>query len=263
MIAMVEKDHAVLRSSIERLFVGKLAAEDMTALYAHLRECSSCERIYEDYSKAERALFPAERDLTKLGFERVKDRLFEVKPERARAPVRRSFIRPLITLAAVAAVAVLVSQLPQTEEYGVRSGGDVKLSGDTGLRVLLVSPKEGGGFDVVDLATKDRELRDGDRLKLVYTNLGDRYHHAIAAVVGARGEILQRIGPVELKPGAEDAGFGEALRVSGEWPSGDARVVMIFSREPPRDAFELTAKDGEDLAVRVVPLHIARRGGSE
>ena len=180
-------DHRRCEALIARNFErGRLSDREAEAMRAHVRTCERCERVYERHASAEAVLFAgasadADSDLTHPGqLDRVAARLFGADDSGAvPAPEKRSrwaFGGGLAAAAAVAAVVVTVGPEGERPIGGApdgrqsRQGAASTVSSSASLRALRVRITEAGPR-VTDLASGDA-VRPGDRIALLYTNLG-------------------------------------------------------------------------------------------
>lgn len=222
---MQSTDHGRWHQAIERHFRGELSGERASELRDHVRGCSSCELVYERWSRAERALFPASGALDPFAQQRIGERLFG-----ATAPARPS-VRPVwigAALALSAALVLFVARPAPVEDDGfrARSGGEA-VSSQVTLRALRIRAGAGGQPSIADLGVAGTTITAGDRLKLLGSSLVAPQRveaHAITSD-GARHEL---VAGAPVAAGAEDQGLGSTFVVPASWPEGPVKIEATF-----------------------------------
>lgn len=203
-------DHVGQLERIERHFLGALSPRESEEVYDHVRGCPRCERAYERFASAERALYASggERALSPASLDRVRDRLFEgaapvVAPEprgypalRAALPVLRGKdpgtagvreprrpsmfgeLRLLLggALAAAVGLGIALVALPaggpgHDGVLGARGGDGATLSPARSIRALRVYEGAAGGIAVEALARTGTGVRAGEGVKVLYSSL--------------------------------------------------------------------------------------------
>jgi hypothetical protein len=242
-------DHRRCQTLIARSFEqGVLSARDHDAMRAHVRDCETCERVYERYAAAEAALYPRSADRpTHAGqVDRVAQRLF-AREAPAGAAGRERGARWAVggALAAAAAVAIVVAApgsgprdvTGAGPDDGLRSrqGGVAAVAPDASLRALRVRPGESGP-QVTDLGS-GAAVRAGDRVALLYTNLGDLDRVAIDRVT-PDGSTTSVVEMTDIRADVEDERL-KTLVVTEDWAEGvhvlRARFVGPGGRETVRE----------------------------
>lgn len=280
--------HDIWLERIDDLFSGRLSPATATDLYAHIKSCERCERTFERFAEAERALFssPAhpdrDRALTPFALDRVRERLL-LGPRDALDPVRSknrlarimqsagmcALTRWPVTLAAALCAGALFFTITPTtrvaeEELRARSGDVNHLSSKVSLRALRVRSSEGGGFSVTDLGGKTASLAPGDRVKVLYTNL-DTYRLLTVEILAGDGRSRARIETGEIESGVEDASAGAAIEVDDTWPEGPLRIVGLFAMGTPAAVADLrgaSPSDADGVAIRVVEAHVGKQAAA-
>jgi hypothetical protein len=245
---------------IEELFIGRLSGAKQQALYAHLKTCAPCERLFDRYAQMERLIsIKSDRELPLSVSERarVQSRLFAASEKTERA--RKLVFRLTMTASALAACALLaVSVMPKgeapTSDHDFTSRGSHAANArPVSLRALSIHADPDGKLDVADLATSKDALTSGDRVKLLYSNDAG-FKYMSVALIGVDGRAIPLAGPVEIKQDAVDAALDQSVAIPEGAPEGDARIVALFSMEPtpPTDV----RPDSTQGQVRVLSTHL-------
>lgn len=248
-----ERAHDETIGAIEELFRGSLSKERADEVSAHVLSCDRCERVYQRYADAERALFAQnqEKGLTPFAQDRVRARLFgDAPPQKSKVPGFLLSTAATIALACVLAIFVM----PQTppEEFGSRGAGAETLAPESKLRALVLVPK-GEGIEVVDLAAGAHVLQKGDRLKLLAdSSAAQRF--ASAVVAAEEGRVLAEVEPVEIGANAKDAAVGPTITVA-DWPPA-VKIVLRLGADQKRAVANDTARDQGAESVRVLKLRV-------
>jgi hypothetical protein len=250
---MMKLDHRRCRTLIARSFErGGLPEKEASAVRAHVRDCPSCEHVYERFAAAEAALYPGTpgRDLHAGQVDRVAQRLFAPEgPPRSRGEQRRPWWAAAGAFA-VATALVIVVAAPEPGSRNVlsapgdglqsRQGGSGDVTPEASLRALRVRPAEGAP-DVADLGSNGR-VRAGDRVVLLYTNLGDLDRVAVERVTPA-GHADNVLPMSEIRSDVEDERL-HALIIDDAWAPGVHRLRARF-----------LGPDGS-TTVREVPIEV-------
>jgi hypothetical protein len=245
---------------IERLFMGRLPQHGQQELYSHIEGCPSCEDAYERWAKAEAALFSGGSDSTPLQLDRVRERLFEVsEPPRD----RKRILAGLGAFAAAMGTLLLflfVRPTTPTEEFRVRGGAETPLSQRVNIRVLRVRGGESGRPEVVDLSSGGVELRVGDRVQLLYTNLED-FRFLSVGFVDSSGKTRSVVKGSAIGSAMEDGRIGSSMTIPEDTSPGWVRWVGVFSKDQPAPGSipyqHSEAGDSEKGAIRVVSAQVA------
>lgn len=242
-------DHRRCQTLIVRSFErGALPARDDSAMRGHVRDCETCQRVYERYAAAEAALYPRQADRSTHAdqVDRVAQRLFERETRVGSAGRERGARWAAGTaLAAAAAVAIVVaapgSDRRDTPPVGVddglrsRQGGVAAVAPDASLRALRVR-SEKSEPQIIDLGS-GAAVRPGDQVALLYTNLGELDRVAIDRVTpdGATTRVVEM---TEIRADVEDERL-KTLVVTEDWAEGlhvlRARFVGAGGRETVRE----------------------------
>ncbi len=223
---MSEAAHNRIEGLIHQHFAGKLSSEAYGTLRTHLRQCEHCERVYERYASAERGLYHTEDEaLTAASLGRMQTALFDAPAPAAPRPPW--WARTPMVFAALGAVVFLFMLRPEpTQDTLQARGAAVAPAPGISFRVLRLR-SEGGKVKVQDLGTKDAQLKAGDQVILLYTNLSG----AKSAQVILRSEQHAKVVLVPrhaLKTEVEDARFGPPLIVDETWPMGSIQIEAQF-----------------------------------
>jgi hypothetical protein len=242
----MNEEHVI--ASIEDLFYGRLPPERAAMVSSHVKSCARCERAFERWASAERALFE-KREWTPFAEDRVADRLFGAPPPKPRrAP---AFIGVFVTATALAAAAIVGLPRIQTDEFAPRSGSGTHLAPEVKLRALRVRAPE-----VADLSGGG-ELARGDRLRLFF-DAGAAHRYASASIVAENGRVLEHLAPAEIEAGATDRPLGGGFTAGDDWPIGQVTIVLRLSATPAPAGrrFDERAYDAETDAVRIARVRV-------
>jgi hypothetical protein len=231
--------------AIEQLFRGRLASGKADEVSAHVRECEACDRVYQRYAEAERALFEKtpHAEFPAFAQQRVAARLFK---EPGVAPKRLpKFLISTATAGALAALA-LVLFIPRGD-FAPR-GDQQRLAPSSTLRALALRDE-----GVVDLASAP--LRRGDRLKLL-ADTGPEQRWASAIIVAEDGRVFATIEPAEIGPNAADAPLGSSILVDDTWPKGQSKIILRLAPDPAKPEPNAEASDRGAISVRILEVRI-------
>jgi len=214
-----------------------------------VRECPTCERVYERFAAAESALYPRtpERTVGTGQIDRVARRLFAEgsasTSDRARTPRWGA----AAALAAAAAVALWVAGPagePARDSLRSRQGSVTAVAPDVGLRVLRIRERDGADDLLVDDMGTGGTARPGDRLAALVTNTGDLDRVVLERVTpeGTRTTVVEM---TDIRRNIEDMRLG-TVRVGRDWSRG----VHVF-----RARF-IGSKDRRE--VREVRIEVAK-----
>jgi hypothetical protein len=261
-------DHDRWVRQIDALFRGELSPEDAAPLYEHVRACASCEKAYERYASAERALYKTneKQPINRAANERVLQRIIadvvDDSVKEASWSLAR-FWKPLAFAGVAAALMVgLVFTYPITDQHDfqARGGKGIELTSEVTMRGLRIR-KEGEEVAVTELSGELPTVAAGDHIKLLYTNLKS-FRTLTVAVSPRDGNVLTKV-QAEIQPGVEDASFKGSIAVPPDWPKGPVRIIGAFTDEvdPQLDQKIGTSKpfDGEHAAVRILYVQIGER----
>lgn len=243
---------------VESLFVGRLAPRRRDALHAHIRACSRCERLYDRFAQMERVLAPP-RDGRLVGLlqeARIAERLFAARAvdgtRRARFLQTALLVTGGMVAAGIAAVTLRIpdpARGPAPELRAVVRGGP---SGQDGardftergsgaaarpasaavsLRALAVRPGLNGQIEVTDLASEGAAVAPGERVKLLYTNLGG-YRAVAVDLVTRDGWTVRLVEARAIERSVEDAPLGDTVQIPEHIAEGPLDLVATFSGEP-------------------------------
>jgi len=195
---------------IRRLFEKDLDGASDQRLFAHLRECESCEHAYQRYSTAEQA-FAGDS----LASDRVLRRV--LGPSQPPAPAR-SFgwlIAPAVLALAMIGFA---TRAPEQPEFAVRGGAaDVSRA----IRVLVIR-LEGSQANVSDLASGG-VVRPGDHLRILCSTVAARTIHAMTISLPS-GDRVTLGAAVALPAGTVEAPLGDIVEITRAWGTGAATL---------------------------------------
>lgn len=247
-----ESAHDETIGAIEELFRGSLSKERANEVSAHVLSCDRCERVYQRYADAERALFAETNKnvLTPFAQDRVRARLFgDAPPKKSKVP---SFLlSSAVTVALACVLAIFI--IPPQPELMSRGTNAETLAPESKLRALVLVPK-GEAFEVIDLAAGDRGLQNGDRLKILADSSAQQ-RFASAIIAGENGRVLAELQPVEIGPNAKDAAVGETITVAG-WPP-EVKIVLRLGADQKRAGADDAAKDEGSESVRVLKVRVS------
>lgn len=236
---MSTADHQRCPTLIQRSFLhGGVSPADFEAMRRHVRECESCERLYERYAQAEAALHVGSTGkATNAGqLDRVAGRLFDPAPATRRG--NRPVWAGLSAFAAATAALVIAVAVPGPEagpgprpgsgdELRSRSGSSAQVAPDLGLRVLRARA-DGPSVDVRDV-TAVGSVRVGDRVAILVTNLANAAQVQID-LMGSDGVIETLVASQPIASDVEDERVG-TLAVDDDWPSGPVVLRARFQLE--------------------------------
>lgn len=231
-----------VEADIARLFERGLSATEHDAMSAHVRTCARCERLYEKYAAAERALTRrAPDDLASASFDRVQARL--LGPAKPRPKTK--WWAALGAVAAAAAV-LLVLRAP-TEELRARGGAEV-LRPEYAIRVLRV---RGDADDLTVVDATSAPLVAGDRLKvLASSGSGARW---VRIRVADEAGVVHSQAATALAPDALEAQLPGVIEVPPTWKIGAVRVVATFAASVDDTDLDATEPvDREGVWIRTV-----------
>jgi len=249
-------DHDCCRALIEATFVrGSISRADDTAMREHIRECPSCEQVFERYAGAEGALYgadtpghPRASPLTAGQLDRVANRLFEA-PKVSNAS--RFAWAPWMTAAVTAASIAVVVALPSaesdrspsspTDELRSRQGTEEKIAPEAGLRLLRLQTRE-GELQVEDLGTKGTVM-SGDQIAILASNLGG-FDHVTVFRPEEEGRVVL-VDAYALEADGLDQRLG-VVQVDDDWPSGPVAVTAEFRGPDGRHATRQVVLQVED-----------------
>lgn len=225
---MVRSEHERWQKQIEQLFLGKLSGPPVDELRAHIRGCPPCEKVYDQFARAENAAFGRATGLSPFAAERISGSIL------AQSVKRTWFERHSrgLVLAFGAAVAALVLAIlpiygsrPQ-DEFQAR-GGATTAATEVSLRALRVRATAAGAPSVADLASAG-ELTRGDQLRLLATNLGTGVRRVSVGALTADGVQRPLVAEQDLAGGQEDLPLGSVLSIPADWPVGKLVITAVF-----------------------------------
>lgn len=246
---MSERIHDETIAAIDDLFRGKLSAERTKEVSLHVESCAECERAYQRYADAERAMFTKDAPLTPFASDRIQARLFGApKPKVSVLP---RFVPALVAAAAAAALAIAF--IPR-DQFTRRGDPQKTLAPESTLRALALE-NNGGVVGVVDLGAGDKPLAKGDKVKLLADTSKDQ-HFASAVIVAANGKVIAEVAPIEIGPNADDAPIASSMLVDDTWPEGQVKIVLELSPTAKRADPDATAHDDGAESVRVLNIKV-------
>ena len=223
-------DHSAQHRQIQALFEGKLSPKEHETLFAHLRECGACQKVYDKWAALESSLHqvPSDQVLNASQRERISDRLFQPSQ-----PIKQSSKKPLfsgLVAAAAVAFAAVLFVLPQKDSsFQPRSGGSVEAKENVSVRILRVRNSGKDESEVTDLGQARVNLTQSDKLVILYSNFEDyRYAHVVATDADGIEHVLIPVTKIEDQ--AQDTQLGGVLSPSEAWPNGDLLFTAVFSR---------------------------------
>lgn len=241
-------------NAITGLFEGRLSEAEARAVYAHVRTCADCERVYERHARAERHLFAVpDGELPTAAFDRIAERVIATPTPKPRVAHRFAWASIGLFAAAMAGVLV-VARLDEPDQMS-RRGAVEALDPAHALRVLRVRVGEGETIDVAD-ATSSLLVR-GDILKLVYST-GPETRFVQVDVIDEAGRSLARLPPQAVDGDVVEARLDGSLNVA-DWPSGPISIRAVFG--PDADSTTPSSqmrdsKDEQERHVRIVKSRV-------
>lgn len=257
---MSRMEHENWQVQIEDCFSGRLRGEALDALYAHLRDCDECQRVFERFSQAERALGRADggRSLTNVERDRVRARLFKSAPPEQKSSASL-WLGSFVVMTAAIIVAVVAAPRPRVDvvhEQMQPRGSGPALSHTISLRVLRVRHSD-SKTAVVGLGEKESVVA-GDELRFLYTNLSDFAEGALL-IDGPQGRRVLT-SKHTLRKAAEDAPFGKPFIVPEDWTEGVLTITAVYWPQEGEKLDPSSLNGPEDSprrSVRVVRTRIA------
>ena len=246
---MSERIHDETIAAIEDLFRGKLSAERTKEVSSHVESCAECERVYQRYADAERAMFTKDAPLTPFASDRIQARLFGAPKPKASVLPR---FAPVLAAVAAAVLAAII-YLP-TDQLTARGGDTKTLAPESTLRALALQ-NNGGVVGVVDLGAGDKPLAKGDKVKLLADTSKDQ-HFASAVIVGANGKVIAEVAPIEIGPNADDAPIASSMLVDDTWPEGQVKIVLELAPTAKKADPDAIAHDDGAESVRVLEIKV-------
>jgi hypothetical protein len=249
-------------AKIESLFKGKLDGEKAVELYAHVKSCDRCEKVFNRFATAEKALFGEKHAMPSFASDRVASRLFvDAKKPGARPAIIG------IAFASALSLMLLVGIVPRTteraEEFRARSGSTAGVKTDAMLRAFAVALGSDGELDVRDLASSQSKPKVGDRIKLLYSNFGP-YSYASAVIIDAGGKTIARIAPALIDRNVEDTDLAPAIPLPDDVTAGPMKIIVVFSTNANGAAGAGSPSEpaSADRIVRVIETELESNSGA-
>lgn len=209
---------------IARLFESGLGPKESAALFDHIRECSSCEGVYERYAAAERALYGDPDDaLNVAAIDRVARRVV-ADAETSTRTTKTGWWVPVGLLAAAVAGAFLVARVEMDDQLTKRGTEEV-VDAAYAVRALRIRTAPAEEVRVDDASSNT--LRAGDQMKLLYST-GATPGRLTVTVVDEDQRVLYRSEPVEVRANEVEAKLPGSISVATDWRAGPVEIVATF-----------------------------------